>query len=110
MSSVHMKKLDFFCRVCGEANLTRPVHYMVKKSNLEDLIIECYQSDFSEDTESEHPDKVCKSCYSKLKNWKTQKKKFDKNKKRNLENNIEFDPAPYLLSMHHELQVPNQVI
>ena len=89
---VHMKKLDFFCRVCGEADLTKPVNSMVKKSNIGDLIFECYQSDFSEDNDSEHPDKVCKSCYSKLKNWKVQKKKFDKNKKRNLENNIEFDP------------------
>ena len=83
---MHRIKIAFFCRVCGEAYLAKLAQSMYKKSNLQDIISECYQYEFSKDIDSEHPDNVCKNCHNKLKSCK------DKHTQKNLEQNIEFNP------------------
>ena len=92
-SNLHKSKLSFFCRICGE-KMKSPSQRgdRVLKSTTEDMVMGYYNDDFKADNESEHPDKVCSTCYYKLKGWKEQKKKYDKHKKRNLENNIQFQP------------------
>ena len=53
--------------------------------------MEYYNADFEEDKEFVHPNKNWDSCYLKLSRWKDKKKKFDKNKIRNLELGIIFN-------------------
>ena len=88
MTELHKKKLMNFCRVCGDYSGTSR---LLLKSSTEELVKEYYHDDFSEDNEYDHPGRVCRACYSKLKRWKNEKIKFDKNKKRNEEKNIEFE-------------------
>ena len=66
------------------------------KSSMKNLVREYFDEDFEEDVETEHPDKICRGCYNKLKWWEGQKKKFDKHKKWNLEQNIQFNPQSTL--------------
>ena len=82
MKELHKKKLIHFCRICGDSPVSSR---LLTKSSVEELVKEYYQCDFSEDNDCDHPDRVCMSCYTKLKRWKSEKNKFDKNKKRNEE-------------------------
>ena len=92
-SMMHRWKLQFFCRICAESTLDKNIKY--PKDSLKDVVLEYYNAGFAEDTEFDHPSKICDSCYKKLLRWKEKKKKFDKNKKRNEEKGITFnDRAP----------------
>jgi hypothetical protein len=93
-SMLHRRKLSFFCRICAEVMKSpgrKGDRVRVTKSSREDIVREYYNEDFEADVETEHPENICKSCANKLKWWKDQKKKFDKNKKYNLEHNIQFN-------------------
>ena len=96
-SPIHKRKLNFFCRICAE-ELINPDQkgYRYNKSTVEDIVREIFGDDFKSDSDSEHPEMVCKVCYKGLTSWKEQKKKYDKNKKRNLEQNIPFNPKTNL--------------
>ena len=85
---MHKRKLQFFCRICGEFGLNQK---LLSKGVVEEFAHEYYKIDFKEDDESKHSDKVCTTCYHKLRSWKEKKSKFDKHKKRNLANNLQFD-------------------
>ena len=96
-SPIHKRKLNFFCRICAEV-LINPDQkgYRYNKSTVEDIVREIFGDDFKSDSDSEHPEMVCKVCYKGLTSWKEQKKKYDKHKKRNLEQNIPFNPKTNL--------------
>ena len=87
---VHKRKLAFFCRICGEAFIDGK-KIRCKKDKAEKFVIEYYESGFQSDNEDDHPDQVCQTCFSKLKWWSEQKKKFDKHRKRNEEKNLHFE-------------------